>query len=88
MEEMETDKIKPATSRGSCRGLVMHGGRLGGDQALGSCRRRTPLPKLGSVRHSNAGSRTPWSHDFAAPVKNIGMVPWGERHLSNPPTRG
>jgi hypothetical protein len=46
MEETEAAKIKPATSRGSCRGLVMHGGRLGGDQALGSCSQRTHLLKL------------------------------------------
>src|ERR1700712_464698 len=51
----------------------MHGGRLGGDQALGSCSRRTRLSKLGSAardRHDGAGTSTPWSHDFAAPPKN------------------
>jgi hypothetical protein len=73
----------------------MHGGRLGGDQALGSCNQRTHLLKLGSAgTPSSSGRRlaSSWSHDFAAPAENIitiaglqiGISRGGERHVSIP----
>jgi hypothetical protein len=61
IEEMDAGKIKPATSRGSCRGLVMHGGRLGGDQALGSCRQGTHVRKLWFPARSKS-SQCPSAH--------------------------
>jgi hypothetical protein len=73
----------------------MHGGRLGGDQALGSCNQRTLPLKLGSAgTRSSSGRRlaSPWSHDFAAPADNmisiaglqIGISLGSERHVSIP----